>query len=73
MGRSSDSKYYDCPYCGELLPSRKTLRRHVGKTHREKVDDFTVRYSGGLAIPPQGMQEQPSIFRLPTKVASSGD
>ena len=49
--------YYECPYCRELLPSRKALRGHVGRVHREKVDDFMVRYRGGRTIPPRGIKE----------------
>jgi len=49
--------YYECPYCGGFSQSRKNLRRHVGKIHREKVGDFTIKYRGGRTIPPHGIQE----------------
>lgn len=28
----------NCPYCGELLPSNRALRVHVGSMHRDKMD-----------------------------------
>ncbi len=59
------SWHYECPYCSELLPSRKTLRRHVGKVHREKVDDFTGRYRGGRTIPPLDIQELQVVHGRP--------
>lgn len=46
-------KIYDCPYCYESLPSPRELRRHVGKVHQDKLDDFTYTYHGGRLIPPK--------------------
>ncbi len=55
QGSESGGVEYECPYCGETTPSRRLLRVHIGSIHREKVDDFTVRYRGGRTIPPHGV------------------
>jgi len=39
-----------CPYCGEMLPSHRDLRVHVGSMHRDKVDDFMETFYGGRQI-----------------------
>ena len=37
----------------------------MGKVHREKVDDFMVRYRGGRTIPPRGLQEPQVVSGKP--------
>ncbi len=39
-----------CPYCDEKLPSHRSLRIHVGASHKEKTDEFMEEHFGGRWI-----------------------
>jgi heterodisulfide reductase subunit C len=39
-----------CPYCDEFRQSHEELKVHIGKQHKEKVDEFMEVYLGGRYI-----------------------
>lgn len=50
MTHAISSNVLKCPYCDDVLTSHKALRIHVGKTHRDKIDEFMEEFFGGRSI-----------------------